>query len=106
MASPYDDQIPRDLQMEPLTIPLRCPPEVLQEVQLGVSQKSTIHHYNTDIVPPCYGTTVIRLRHKGPLHRKHWPLDCFECGENIASTLEQLKVGIGCEYAFHIDCIN
>ena len=87
--------IPPGLQVEPLTLPLRCAPVVLREVQPTVDRLSAgIHSYTTDTPSPSDGPDVIRLRHEGAGHAGRWPVECDGCGREVARVLRQLNVGV------------
>ncbi|XP_070208000.1 uncharacterized protein [Littorina saxatilis] len=89
--------IPPSLQPEPLTVPLRCAPSVLREVQPAVGRLTArIHNYSDSGVPaPGDGLRVIRLSHHGNAHRGRWPVECQQCGKEVAAELLRLGVGSG-----------
>ncbi|XP_070207885.1 uncharacterized protein [Littorina saxatilis] len=91
------DAIPPSLQPEPLTVPLRCAPSVLREVQTAVGRyKGQVHNYSDSGVPaPGDGLRVIRLSHHGNAHRGRWPVECQQCGKEVAAELRRLGVGSG-----------
>ena len=91
--------IPSDLQEEPLTTPLRCAPSVLREVEPGVDEwTGVVNSYSDSGLPaPGDGPSVIRLSHRGNAHTGRWPLDCAQCGHEVAAELRRLGVGSGGE---------
>ncbi|KAK7089165.1 hypothetical protein V1264_024226 [Littorina saxatilis] len=91
------DAIPPSLRPEPLTVPLRCAPSVLREVQTAVDRyQGLVHNYSDSGVPaPGDGLRVIRLSHHGNAHRGRWPVECQQCGKEVAAELLRLGVGSG-----------
>ncbi|XP_070188591.1 uncharacterized protein [Littorina saxatilis] len=91
------DAIPPSLRPEPLTVPLRCAPSVLREVQTAVGRMTGgIHNYSDSGVPaPGDGLRVIRLSHHGNAHTGRWPAECRQCGKEVAAELRRLGVGSG-----------
>ncbi|KAK7094229.1 hypothetical protein V1264_007878 [Littorina saxatilis] len=88
--------IPPELQSEVLTTPLRCAPVVLREVKAGLDQTTDVHSYSDTSLPaPGDGQSVIRLSHQGHMHTAQGPVDCVDCGREIAVVLRQLGVGSG-----------
>ncbi|XP_070206605.1 uncharacterized protein [Littorina saxatilis] len=88
--------IPPSLRPEPLTVPLRYAPSVLREVQTGVGRLQGVHNYSDSGVPaPGDGLRVIRLSHHGNAHRGRWPVECQQCGKEVAAELRRLGVGSG-----------
>ncbi|XP_070183021.1 uncharacterized protein [Littorina saxatilis] len=88
--------IPPSLRPEPLTVPLRCAPSVLREVQKAVDRYGGVHNYSDSGVPaPGDGLRVIRLSHHGNAHTGRWPAECRQCGKEIAAELRRLGVGSG-----------
>ncbi|XP_070207914.1 uncharacterized protein [Littorina saxatilis] len=89
--------IPPSLRPEPLTVPLRCAPSVLREVQPAVDWLTGgIHNYSDSGVPaPGDGLRVIRLSHHGNAHTGRWPAECQQCGKEVAAELRRLGVGSG-----------
>ncbi|KAK7105175.1 uncharacterized protein [Littorina saxatilis] len=85
--------IPPALQTQVFTVPLRSAPAVLREIQ-PVIHRFNVHDYSDSGVPaPGDGLSVIRLSHHGNDHRGRWPLDCAQCGQDIAVVLRRLGVG-------------
>ncbi|XP_070203243.1 uncharacterized protein [Littorina saxatilis] len=93
-ASVYNDDIPPALQTQVFTVPLRSAPAVLREIQQGVQEYDEVHDYSDSGVPaPGDGLSVIRLSHHGNAHTGRWPVDCAQCGQDIAAVLRRLGVG-------------
>ena len=82
-----------------LTTPLRSAPSVLREVQPALAARSDeIHGYSDSGLPaPGDGPIVIRLDHGGDGHRGLNPVDCDQCGRDVADTLRRIGVGGGGE---------
>ncbi|XP_070206589.1 uncharacterized protein [Littorina saxatilis] len=91
------DAIPSSLRPEPLTIPLRCAPSVLREVQPVIDRATgSVHKYSDSGVPaPGDGQCVIRLSHHGNAHTGRWPVECSQCGKDVAAELRRLGVESG-----------
>ncbi|XP_070203156.1 uncharacterized protein [Littorina saxatilis] len=86
-------EIPPALQTQVFTVPLRSAPAVLREIQ-PVIHRVNVHDYSDSGVPaPGDGLSVIRLSHHGNAHTGRWPLDCAQCGQDIAAVLRRLGVG-------------
>ena len=98
-AGVYHRHIPPELQEEVLTTPLRSAPSVVREVQPGLDLRSgAIHGYSDSGLPaPGDGPSVIELHHGGDGHRCRHPVDCDQCGRDVAATLRSLGVGDGGE---------
>ncbi|XP_070207999.1 uncharacterized protein [Littorina saxatilis] len=96
-AGVYHTDIPPSLRPEPLTVPLRYAPSVLREVQPAVDKATgQVHNYSDSGVPaPGDGLRVIRLSHHGNAHRGRWPVECQQCGKEVAAKLRRLGVGSG-----------
>ncbi|KAK7106752.1 hypothetical protein V1264_017973 [Littorina saxatilis] len=93
-ATVYNDDIPPALQTQVFTVPLRSAPAVLREIQQGVQGYDVVHDYSDSGVPaPGDGLSVIQLSHHGNAHTGRWPLDCAQCGQDIAAVLRRLGVG-------------
>ncbi|KAK7106592.1 hypothetical protein V1264_017826 [Littorina saxatilis] len=85
--------IPPSLQTQVFTVPLRSAPAVLREIQ-PVIHRFDVHDYSDSGVPaPGDGLSVIRLSHHGNAHTSRWPVDCAQCGQDIAAVLRRLGVG-------------
>ena len=91
--------IPPELQEEVLTTPLRSAPSVVREVQPALDARSDdIHGYSDSGLPaPGDGPSVIRLDHGGYGHSGQYPVDCDQCGRDIAARLRRIGVGVGGE---------
>ena len=91
--------IPRQLQEEVLTTPLRSAPSVLRALQPALDVRSdVIRGYSDSGLPaPGDGPSVIELHHDGYGHREPDPLDCDRCGRDVADTLRRIGVGVGGE---------
>ena len=91
--------IPRQLQEEVLTTPLRSAPSVVREVQPALDVRSDdIHGYSDSGLPaPGDGPSVIELHHRGYGHSGQYPVDCDQCGKDVAATLRSIGVGGGGE---------
>ncbi len=91
--------IPRQLQEEVLTTPLRSAPSVLRALQPELDERSDdIHGYSDSGLPaPGDGPSVIELHHDGDGHRGRYPVDCDRCGRDVADTLRRIGVGVGGE---------
>ena len=87
--------IPRQLQEEVLTTPLRSAPSVLRALQPALDDWSrSIHGYSDSGLPaPGDGPSVIKLLHDGDGHRRKHPVDCVQCGRDVAAQLRELRVG-------------
>ncbi|KAK7089303.1 hypothetical protein V1264_024801 [Littorina saxatilis] len=95
VAGIWDQDIPAELQKETLTIPLRCAPAVLREVEPALKFYTDVNAYSTIGVPsPGDGLNSIRLCHHGTDHTGRWPVDCEQCGQDVADMLQnRLRVG-------------
>ncbi|XP_070184515.1 uncharacterized protein [Littorina saxatilis] len=92
-AGVHNTKIPPALQTQVFTVPLRSAPAVLREIQ-SVIHSVPVHDYSDSGVPaPGDGMSVIRLSHHGNAHTGRWPLDCAQCGQDIAAELRRLGVG-------------
>ena len=91
--------IPRQLQEEVLTTPLRSAPSVVRKVQSELDDLSNaIHGYSDSGLPaPGDGPSVIELHHGGDGHRWRHPVNCDQCGRDVADTLRRIGVGVGGE---------
>ena len=98
-AGVYHRDIPQELQEEVLTTPLRSAPSVLRAVQPAIDVLSrVIHGYSDSGLPaPGDGPSVIPLDHGGDGHRGLNPVDCDQCGRDVADTLRRIGVGVGGE---------
>ena len=89
--------IPPELQAEVLTTPLRSAPSVLREVRpaLGLwSRVGKVNGYSDSGLPaPGDGPSVVRLYHRGDGHTSEYPVDCVQCGHDVAIQLSRLGVG-------------
>ena len=87
--------IPPELQPEvKMTLPLRCAPVVQREIRAGI-RRFSIHDYTDEgVVAPGDGMSVVRLLHRGGAHTVQWPVDCFQCGKDVAAELRRLGVGV------------
>ena len=95
-AAVVHTHIPKELQKERLTFPLRSAPVVIREIEQGMQRyENTIHNYSKrSIRSPAEGLDVIWLRHHhGNGHQGQWPVECFECGKKVAAELRCLGVG-------------
>ncbi|KAK7098141.1 hypothetical protein V1264_002501 [Littorina saxatilis] len=91
-------ETPPALQTQVFTVPLRSAPAVLREIQ-PVIHRFAVHDYSDSGVPaPGDGLSVIRLSHHGNAHTGRWPLDCAQCGQDIAAELRRLGVGKLCSW--------
>ncbi|XP_070199041.1 uncharacterized protein [Littorina saxatilis] len=92
-AGVHNTEIPPALQTQVFTVPLRSAPAVLREIQ-PVIHRFAVHDYSDSGVPaPGDGLSVIRLSHHGNAHTGRWPVDCAQCGQDIAVELRRLGVG-------------
>ena len=87
--------IPPALQVEILTTPLRSAPAVMRVVQLVLDVWSgEVHGYSDSGLPaPGDGPSVVRLYHHGDGHTSDHPVDCVQCGHDVAVLLSRLGVG-------------
>ena len=89
--------IPPALQEEIFTTPLRSAPAVLRQVQPALGVWSSVGHilgYSDSGLPaPGDGPSVVRLYHRGDGHTGDHPVDCVQCGHNVAARLSRLGVG-------------
>ncbi|XP_070203614.1 uncharacterized protein [Littorina saxatilis] len=61
---------------------------------IPVIHRFKVHDYSDSGVPaPGDGLSVIRLSHHGNAHTGRWPVDCAQCGQDIAAVLRRLGVG-------------
>ena len=98
-AGIYHTDIPPALQEEVLTTPLRSAPCIIRTVQSAIDVRSrAIRGYSDSGLPaPGDGPSVIELEHGGDGHRGGDPVDCDQCGRNVAATLRNIGVGAGGE---------
>ena len=98
-AGVYHSDIPRQLQEEVLTTPLRSAPVVVRTVQSVLDVRpGYIRDYSDSGLPaPGDGPSVIQLHHRGYGHRGRYPVDCDRCGRDVADTLRRIGVGGGGE---------
>ena len=98
-AGVYHTDIPPALQEEVLTTPLRSAPCIIRTVQSALDvQSRAIRGYSDSGLPaPGDGPSVIELEHRGDGHRGRHPVDCDQCGRNVADTLRSIGVGAGGE---------
>lgn len=95
-TSVVSSNIPQKLKVEPLTVPVRSAPIILREVLPGLQRYNNVHRYNGLGIPlPGDGLDVKRLYHSGSSHSGQWPVDCVECGKQVADQLDHLGVGTG-----------
>ena len=94
-AGVYHTDIPRQLQEEVLTTPLRSAPVIVREVQPAlVGRSDYIRRYSDSGLPaPGDGPSVIELHHRGDGHSDGHPVDCDQCGRDVAATLRSIGVG-------------
>lgn len=94
-AGVHHRDIPSELKTEVLTTPLRSATAVLREVKPGVDRWSgLVYGYSDSGLPtPGDGPSVVRLSHHGSAHTGRWPLDCVQCGHDVAAELRRLGVG-------------
>ena len=98
-AGVYHSDIPQELQEEVLTTPLRSAPVIVRTVQPELDGWSdVIHDYSDSGLPaPGDGPSVIQLHHRGDGHSDGHPVDCDQCGRDVAATLRRIGVGGGGE---------
>ena len=86
---------PPALQVKLLTTPLRSAPAVIREVQPALGLWSDeVHGYSDNGLPaPGDGPSVVRLYHHGDGHTGRHPVDCVQCGHDVAALLRRLGVG-------------
>ena len=98
-AGVYHRHIPQELQEEVLTTPLRSAPVIVREVKPELDVRSGyIRGYSDSGLPaPGDGPSVIQLHHDGYVHTGRDPVDCDQCGRNVAATLRRIGVGGGGE---------
>ena len=89
--------IPPALQEEVLTTPLRSAPAVIRAVQPALNVWSSvgyIYGYSDSGLPaPGDGPNVVQLYHHGDGHTNRHPVDCVQCGHDVAALLRRLGVG-------------
>ena len=87
--------LPPELQEEVLTTPLRSAPSVRRVVQERLGAWSHyVHGYSDSGLPaPGDGPSVIKLLHDGDGHGSRHPVDCVQCGRDVAAKLMELGVG-------------
>ncbi|XP_025112343.1 uncharacterized protein LOC112575043 isoform X2 [Pomacea canaliculata] len=95
-ASCYHGYSPQGWPVEYLTKSLRCPPAVVREVkQASEIERGNVLGYSERCVPDhTDGPPVKRLYHRGQGHSGDLPVDCGKCGEEVASFLHSLQVGV------------
>ncbi|XP_070203224.1 uncharacterized protein [Littorina saxatilis] len=92
-AGVLNRDLPTALQTHVFTVPLRSAPTVLREIQ-PVIHRFKVNDYSDSGMPaPGDGLSVIRLSHHGNAHTGRWPVDCSQCGQDIAAVLRRLGVG-------------
>ena len=98
-AGVYHRDIPQELQEEVLTTPLRSAPVIVRTVQpaLGVRSDDIRGYSDSGLPAPGDGPSVIELHHGGDGHRGRHPVDCDQCGRDVADTLRSIGVGGGGE---------
>ena len=98
-AGVYHRDIPPELQEEVLTTPLRSAPVIVRTVQpaLVVWPRDIRDYSDSGLPAPGDGPSVIQLHHRGYGHRGRHPVDCDQCGRNVADTLRRIGVGAGGE---------
>ena len=88
---------PPELQVEVLTTPLRSAPVVIREVQPVLAEWShlgKVHRYSDNGLPVHgEGPNVLRFCHRGDGHTSDHPVDCVQCGHDVAVVLRRLGVG-------------
>ena len=90
------DPLPPWLQVEKLTLPIRCPPAVHREVAQSGSIGTSVPSYDSLPTPSATdGPEVIWRQHTGQAdHSEGPPRHCRRCGEVIAEVLkDRLHVG-------------
>ena len=87
--------IPPELQEEVLTTPLRSWPSVIREVWpwLGVWSGKVRRYSDSGLPAPGDGPSVIQLLHCGHRRTHEHPVDCDQCGRDVAAKLRKLGVG-------------
>ena len=100
MAGVYDNYIPPQLPREALTTPLRSAPAILREVGPEVERWSgyVLPYSDSGLPAPGDGPSVVRLIHGGNAHTGRRPMDCAQCGREVAVELRRLGVGTGGEW--------
>ena len=98
-AGVYHRHIPSELQEEVLTTPLRSAPVIVREVQpvLDYLLYDIRGYSDSGLSAPGDGPDVIELHHGGDGHRGQYPVDCDQCGRDVADTLRRIGVGVGGE---------
>lgn len=95
-ASIYHGYAPPDVTEFKFTEPLRTPPEITDEVKKSeIMRDGFVRGYGVRSTPPVSrGLPPRHLRHKGSNHNVgRTPVDCEQCGLNVADVLEELNVG-------------
>ena len=96
MAGVHDDTIPPQLQTEAFTTPLRSAPAILREMGPEIERWSghVLPYSDSGLPAPGDGPSVVRLLHEGNAHIQGGrPLDCAQCGREVAAELRRLDVG-------------
>ena len=85
----------KKLQKEVLTTPLRSAPSVIREVRERLDEWSgEVHDYSDSGLPsPGDWHNPKELQHRGHRHRSKHPVDCDQCGRDVAAQLRELRVG-------------
>ena len=88
---------PPELQVEVLTTPLRSAPVVIRAVQPALAKFSSedqVHGYSdSGLPPPGDGPSVLPLYHHGDGHANDHPVNCVQCGHDVAALLRRLGLG-------------
>ena len=86
---------PLELQEEVVATPLRSAPSVTREVRERLDEWSgEVRDYSDSGLPaPGDWPSVIQLQHRGHRRISEHPVDCDQCGRDVAAQLRELGVG-------------
>lgn len=102
-ASVYNNNVPECLTEEKVTVSLRSPPVVMQEIERDWLMGREVSKYSATCVPaPTDGPAIRRLRHNNaPGHTDGGADECEQCGRELAGVLRDLGVGVVCSPPHH-----
>lgn len=82
---------------EKVTVALRSPPVVVNEIERDLSTETRVHGYTSSgVAAPTDGPDIRYLYHSNaPNHAENWQKKkCEQCGRDIAGVLRELHVGV------------
>ena len=93
MAGVYHKNMPQQMPQVKLTVPLRSPPAVTQEVVKSDRIGGSVLPYTMSDAPlPTHGPAPITLHHTEGQggHRNGRPHECYQCGVEVGRDLTRL----------------